>query len=226
MLCSDVAPCSTASPLCTDCPPALPACAACLPPNQPTRQRQRHPSTQSRHLDKQCEMQGDVTSQRRWEAYDKLGTFGIYAVSVVLVIQVRPQAGGRAGALCCAACVCVCRPGAVSVVLVIQVTTAGLQRAAGCATRMPPCERAGHTLAPCECELRLRLSRKATLNSCPAGLPPARPPGRLPACLAGAGAGGAQRAGHRRYWRSGHRSGRPRDLRKHPQRLPADDDGA
>lgn len=36
----------------------------------------------------QCEMQGDVTSQRRWEAYDKLGTFAIYVVSFILVIQV------------------------------------------------------------------------------------------------------------------------------------------
>jgi hypothetical protein len=35
----------------------------------------------------QYEMQGDVTSQRRWEAYDKLGTFGIYALSVVVGIQ-------------------------------------------------------------------------------------------------------------------------------------------
>jgi hypothetical protein len=31
---------------------------------------------------------GDVTSQRRWEAYDKLGTFGIYAIGIVLAIQV------------------------------------------------------------------------------------------------------------------------------------------
>jgi hypothetical protein len=38
----------------------------------------------------QMEMQGDVTSQRRWEAYDKLGTFGIYAIGIVLAIQVRP----------------------------------------------------------------------------------------------------------------------------------------
>jgi hypothetical protein len=35
------------------------------------------------------EMTGDVTSQRRWEAYDKLGTFGIYAIGIVLAIQVR-----------------------------------------------------------------------------------------------------------------------------------------
>lgn len=40
-------------------------------------------------------MQGDITSQRRWEAYDKLGTFAIYAVSVVVGIQVRGE-----GALC------------------------------------------------------------------------------------------------------------------------------
>lgn len=33
-------------------------------------------------------MQGDITSQRRWEAYDKLGTFGIYVMGVILVIQV------------------------------------------------------------------------------------------------------------------------------------------
>jgi hypothetical protein len=33
-------------------------------------------------------MQGDVTSQRRWEAYDKLGTFAIYVVGTILVIQV------------------------------------------------------------------------------------------------------------------------------------------
>ncbi len=32
-------------------------------------------------------MQGDVTSQRRWEAYDKLGTFAIYTVSIVMGIQ-------------------------------------------------------------------------------------------------------------------------------------------
>ncbi len=36
----------------------------------------------------QCEMQGDVTSQRRWEAYDKLGTFAIYVIGTILVIQV------------------------------------------------------------------------------------------------------------------------------------------
>jgi hypothetical protein len=35
------------------------------------------------------EMQGDVTSQRRWEAYDKLGTFAIYVIGTILVIQVR-----------------------------------------------------------------------------------------------------------------------------------------
>ncbi len=35
----------------------------------------------------QSEMAGDVTSQRRWEAYDKLGTFVIYAVTFVLGIQ-------------------------------------------------------------------------------------------------------------------------------------------
>ncbi|WIA23363.1 hypothetical protein OEZ85_000126 [Tetradesmus obliquus] len=35
----------------------------------------------------QMEMQGDITSQRRWEAYDKLGTFGIYAIGIVLAIQ-------------------------------------------------------------------------------------------------------------------------------------------
>jgi hypothetical protein len=32
-------------------------------------------------------MQGNVTSQRRWEAYDKLGTFAIYALTIVLTIQ-------------------------------------------------------------------------------------------------------------------------------------------
>jgi len=42
------------------------------------------------HMLPQCEMQGDVTSQRRWEAYDKLGTFAIYVIGTVLVIQVRP----------------------------------------------------------------------------------------------------------------------------------------
>jgi MscS family membrane protein len=36
----------------------------------------------------QCEMQGDVTSQRRWEAYDKLGTFATYVITVILSIQV------------------------------------------------------------------------------------------------------------------------------------------
>jgi hypothetical protein len=32
-------------------------------------------------------MKGDVTTQRRWEAYDKLGTFVIYAITFVLGIQ-------------------------------------------------------------------------------------------------------------------------------------------
>jgi hypothetical protein len=32
-------------------------------------------------------MKGDVTTQRRWEAYDKLGTFVIYTMSFVLGIQ-------------------------------------------------------------------------------------------------------------------------------------------
>ncbi len=32
-------------------------------------------------------MKGDTTQQRRWEAYDKLGTFVIYALSFVLAIQ-------------------------------------------------------------------------------------------------------------------------------------------
>jgi hypothetical protein len=41
----------------------------------------------------QCEMQGNVTSQRRWEAYDKLGTFAIYTFTIFLSIQV----GGRWG---------------------------------------------------------------------------------------------------------------------------------
>ena len=35
----------------------------------------------------QMEMQGNVTSQRRWEAYDKLGTFAIYALTFFLAIQ-------------------------------------------------------------------------------------------------------------------------------------------
>ncbi len=35
----------------------------------------------------QAEMQGDITTQRRWEAYDKLGTFVIYVMSFVLGIQ-------------------------------------------------------------------------------------------------------------------------------------------
>lgn len=35
----------------------------------------------------QAEMKGDVTTQRRWEAYDKLGTFVIYVMSFVLGIQ-------------------------------------------------------------------------------------------------------------------------------------------
>lgn len=35
----------------------------------------------------QAEMKGDLTSQRRWEAYDKLGTFIIYVMSFVLGIQ-------------------------------------------------------------------------------------------------------------------------------------------
>eukprot|EP00195_Chlamydomonas_chlamydogama_P016583 CAMPEP_0202913296 /NCGR_PEP_ID=MMETSP1392-20130828/60112_1 /ASSEMBLY_ACC=CAM_ASM_000868 /TAXON_ID=225041 /ORGANISM="Chlamydomonas chlamydogama, Strain SAG 11-48b" /LENGTH=714 /DNA_ID=CAMNT_0049604509 /DNA_START=272 /DNA_END=2416 /DNA_ORIENTATION=- len=35
----------------------------------------------------QAEMKGDITAQRRWEAYDKLGTFVIYVMSFVLGIQ-------------------------------------------------------------------------------------------------------------------------------------------
>lgn len=35
----------------------------------------------------QCELKGDVTSQRRWEAYDKLGSFAIYLLSFILGIQ-------------------------------------------------------------------------------------------------------------------------------------------
>jgi len=35
----------------------------------------------------QAEMKGDATSQRRWEAYDKLGTFVIFVMSIVLGIQ-------------------------------------------------------------------------------------------------------------------------------------------
>ena len=35
----------------------------------------------------QCEMQGNVTIQRRWEAYDKLGTFAIYVITTILSIQ-------------------------------------------------------------------------------------------------------------------------------------------
>ncbi|KAL6751057.1 Mechanosensitive ion channel-domain-containing protein [Haematococcus lacustris] len=35
----------------------------------------------------QAEVKGDVTLQRRWEAYDKLGTFVIYVMSFVLGIQ-------------------------------------------------------------------------------------------------------------------------------------------
>lgn len=50
-----------------------------------------------------AEMAGDVTTQRRWEAYDKLGTFIIYAVTFVLGIQ----ALGLEGACAHAACACV-----------------------------------------------------------------------------------------------------------------------
>ena len=32
-------------------------------------------------------MKGDVTTQRRWEAYDKLATFVVYAVTMVLGVQ-------------------------------------------------------------------------------------------------------------------------------------------
>lgn len=32
-------------------------------------------------------MKGDATSQRRWEAYDKLGTFLIFVITIVLTIQ-------------------------------------------------------------------------------------------------------------------------------------------
>jgi hypothetical protein len=37
----------------------------------------------------QSEMQGNITSQRRWEAYDKLGTFAIYVFTIFLSIQVQ-----------------------------------------------------------------------------------------------------------------------------------------
>lgn len=39
-------------------------------------------------------MKGDVTTQRRWEAYDKLGTFVIYVMSFVLGIQSIGLEGG------------------------------------------------------------------------------------------------------------------------------------
>jgi len=42
----------------------------------------------------QSEMQGNVTTQRRWEAYDKLGTFAIYAFTIFFSIQVRARAFG------------------------------------------------------------------------------------------------------------------------------------
>ena len=46
-----------------------------------------------------------MTSQRRWEAYDKLGTFAIYVISTILVIQVGV-------CLCVSVCInmwgCVC----------------------------------------------------------------------------------------------------------------------
>lgn len=45
----------------------------------------------------QSEMAGDITSQRRWEAYDKLGTFVIYAVTFVLGIQALGLEGGWVG---------------------------------------------------------------------------------------------------------------------------------
>lgn len=45
----------------------------------------------------QCEMQGDVTSQRRWEAYDKLGTFATYVITVILSIQVGRGGWGGCG---------------------------------------------------------------------------------------------------------------------------------
>jgi hypothetical protein len=32
-------------------------------------------------------MKGDVTTQRRWEAYDKLGTFVVYVMTFVLGVQ-------------------------------------------------------------------------------------------------------------------------------------------
>ena len=35
----------------------------------------------------QSEMKGDLTQQRRWEAYDKLGAFVIYVLTFVLGIQ-------------------------------------------------------------------------------------------------------------------------------------------
>jgi hypothetical protein len=39
-------------------------------------------------------MKGDITAQRRWEAYDKLGTFVIYVMSAVLGIQALGLEGG------------------------------------------------------------------------------------------------------------------------------------
>jgi hypothetical protein len=40
-------------------------------------------------------MKGDATSQRRWEAYDKLGTFVIFVMSIVLGIQAMGLEGER-----------------------------------------------------------------------------------------------------------------------------------
>lgn len=62
----------------------------------------------------QCEMKGDVTSQRRWEAYDKLGTFAIYAVSLILGIQALGLEGETRActAAPCCCCSALCPPGA------------------------------------------------------------------------------------------------------------------
>lgn len=74
------------------------AFALCAPPP-------RHAATPT----PQCEMQGDVTSQRRWEAYDKLGTFAIYVIGTILVIQVGVYVSVFAFVLTHCMCVCVVR---------------------------------------------------------------------------------------------------------------------
>ncbi len=70
----------------------LPPCCHMLTPCFPPPRRPPPPARCP-----QAEMKGDTTQQRRWEAYDKLGTFIIYALSFVLAIQAIGLEGEGSG---------------------------------------------------------------------------------------------------------------------------------